>query len=227
METGKAAEDLSASYERAMAKSKHLVLSPGGRIPMKDVEITAVSANGELLAGNLAGGGKANPMCAGASKKDADPTENARSLGVFVRFGKFRFVDLGDLTWNKELELVCPNNRLGQVDVYLTTHHGMDMSGPAAIVHALAPRVAIMNNGARKGGSPVAWKAVKSSPGLEDLWQVHHAVAGGNETNVGEDLIANMDEKCQGFGLMVSAEKNGAFGVTNQRSGKSKQYAAR
>jgi hypothetical protein len=144
-----------------------------------------------------------------------------------VRFGKFRFVDLGDLTWNKELELVCPNNRLGPVDVYLTTHHGMDISGPPAIVHALAPRVAIMNNGAKKGGSPAAWRAVKSSPGLEDLWQVHFALGAGKEANVGEEMIANVDEACKGLGLMVSAEKSGTFSVTNERNGKSKQYAAK
>jgi competence protein ComEC len=144
-----------------------------------------------------------------------------------VRYGKFRFVDLGDLTWNKELDLVCPANRLGPVDVYLTTHHGMDTSGPAAIVHSLAPRVAIMNNGAKKGGAVPAWQVLKSSPGLEDLWQVHFALGGGKENNVAEEMIANPDEACKGLGLMVSAGKNGAFSVTNERNGKTKQYAAR
>ncbi len=227
METGQAADELSASYEKAMAKSKHLVLKPGDHIPIKELDIVAVSSNGDLLDKSLPGGGKANPLCAGTPKKDADPSENARSLGIYVRYGKFRFVDLGDLTWNKELELVCPNNRLGAVDVYLTTHHGMDASGSAGIVHAFAPRVAIMNNGAKKGGTPVAWRAIKSSPGLEDLWQVHFALAGGKEANVGEEMIANMDETCKGFGLMVSAEKSGAFSVTNERNGKSKRYAAK
>ena len=226
-ETGKAAEELSASYEKAMAKSKHLVLKAGDRIPIKELDITAVSARGEALAGNLTGGGAPNPLCAAAPKKEADPTENARSLGIHVRFGKFRFLDLGDLTWNKELELVCPNNRLGPVDVYLTTHHGMDASGPAAIVHSIAPRVAIMNNGAKKGGAAPAWQAVKASPGLEDLWQVHFALGGGKDNNVAEEMIANVDEACKGFGLMMSAEKSGAFSVTNERNGKTKQYAAK
>ena len=227
METGPGPERLSASYEKAMGKAKHLVLKPGDRIPFKEMEVTAVSANGELIGKNLAGGGAPNALCAAAPKKNDDPTENARSLGVHVRYGKFRFLDLGDLTWNKELELVCPNNRVGKVDVYLTTHHGMDASGPAAIVHSLAPRVAIMNNGAKKGGAAPAWQAVKASPGLEDLWQVHFALAGGKENNAAEEMIANVDEKCQGFGLMVSAAKTGAFSVTNERNGKTKQYAAR
>ena len=227
METGQNAERLSASYEKAMGKSKHLVLKPGDRIPFKEMEVTAVSANGESIGKNLAGGGAPNALCAAAPKKDVDPTENARSLGIHVRYGKFRFLDLGDLTWNKELELVCPNNRVGPVDVYLTTHHGMDASGPAAIVHSLAPRVAIMNNGAKKGGAVPAWQAVKASPGLEDLWQVHFALAGGKDNNAAEDMIANVDEKCQGFGLMVSAGRNGAFSVMNERNGKTKQYVAR
>ena len=226
-ETGKAAEELSASYEKAMGKSKHLVLKAGDRIPIKELDITAVSARGEAVARNLTGGGAPNPLCAAAPKKESDPTENARSLGIHVRFGKFRFLDLGDLTWNKELELVCPNNRLGPVDVYLTTHHGMDASGPAAIVHSIAPRVAIMNNGAKKGGAVPAWQVIKASPGLEDLWQVHFALGGGKDNNVAEEMIANVDEACKGFGLMMSAEKSGAFSVTNERNGKTKQYAAK
>lgn len=228
-ETGDRAAQLSASYQKATetAKAKHLVLKPGDKIPLTGVDVTAVTARGEAIGKALAGGGKANPHCAGATQKAVDPTENARSLGVFVRYGKFRFVDLGDLTWNKEIELVCPANRLGAVDVYLTTHHGMDASGPAAIVHALQPRVAIMNNGAKKGGAAPAWQAVKASPGLEDLWQVHFALAGGKENNVGEAQIANVEEKCQGFGLRVSAEKSGAFSVTNERNGQSKHYAAK
>ncbi len=226
-ETGKAAEELSASYEKAMGKSKHLVLKAGDRIPIKELDITAVSARGEVVARNLTGGGAPNPLCAAAPKKEVDPTENARSLGIHVRFGKFRFLDLGDLTWNKELELVCPNNRLGPVDVYLTTHHGMDASGPAAIVHSIAPRVAIMNNGAKKGGAVPAWQVIKASPGLEDLWQVHFALGGGKDNNVAEEMIANVDEACKGFGLMVSAEKSGAFSVTNERNSKTKQYAAK
>ncbi|MEZ5353127.1 MAG: MBL fold metallo-hydrolase [Bryobacteraceae bacterium] len=226
-ETGGAADGLAASYGRAVAKGKHLILKPGDRIPLKEVDVRAVTARGELIAKPLKGAGQQNPLCPAATRKDVDPTENARSLGIVVQFGKFRFADLGDLTWNKELDLVCPTNRLGKIDVYLTTHHGMDMSGPAQIVHAMAPRVAIMNNGAKKGGAPVAWQVVKQSPGLEDLWQVHFALAGGKENNVGEEMIANVDEKCQGFGLSVSAQSNGAFSVTNQRNGKTKSYAAK
>lgn len=225
-ETGKPAEELSTSYMRAVAKGKHLVVRPGDRIPLKGVDVRVVVARGDALAKALPGGGQSNQFCAGAAKKADDPSENARSLGVVVQYGKFRFADFGDLTWNKEIDLVCPNNRIGKVDVYLTTHHGMDASGPPAIVHALQPRVAIMNNGSKKGGAPPAWQVIKSSPGFEDIWQVHFAVAGGRENNADEAFIANMDEST-GHGLSLSAERTGAFKVANARNGKTKAYAAR
>lgn len=225
-ETGPSADKLTQSYQRAMAKGKHLVVKPGDLVPVKGATIRVVTARGDVVGKGLKGSG-ANPACNGVEQKKPDATENARSLGILVEYGKFRFVDLGDLTWNKELELACPENRLGGVDVYLTTHHGMDASGPAAIVHGLRPRVAIMNNGAKKGGSPAAWQVVKRSPGLEDFWQVHFALAGGKENNVAEDHIANLEEKCQGHGLKVSADKNGAFQVENERNGANKSYAKR
>ena len=144
-----------------------------------------------------------------------------------LTFGKFRFIDLGDLTWNKELDLMCPNNRVGQVDVYLTSHHGLSISGCKALVWALHPRVAIVNNGARKGGEPEAWQVVKSSPGLEDLWQLHYALGGGKEHNVADSYIANPAEKCEGQYLKLSAQPDGSFTVTNSRNGFSKTYKPR
>lgn len=227
-ETGAPAQELSASWDRAVSKGKHLVVKPGDKLPVKGAQVTVVTARGEQIASPLKGGGGPNPMCASAERKAADPSENARSLGILVEFGKFRFVDLGDLTWNKELDLVCPANRIGTIDVYLTTHHGMDISGPAAIVHALRPRVAIMNNGMKKGGAPPAWQVIKASPGLEDLWQVDFATGGGKDNNTAEPMIANPDPaNDRGFGLSVSASKDGAFKVTNERNGHSKTYAAR
>ncbi len=226
-ESGAAAGELFTAYEKAMAKGKHIVVKPGDRIPLRGVDVQVVTARGEQIGAPLAGAGQMNPLCASTERRALDQTENARSVGVLVSYGKFRFVDLGDLSWNKELDLVCPANRVGTVDVYLTTHHGMNMSGPAAIVHALRPRVAIMNNGARKGGTPEAWQAVKSSPGLEDFWQVHFSIPAGKENNVGEAQIANLEEACQGFGVQLSAESDGSFSVVNQRTGFRKSYAAR
>jgi len=226
-ETGKGADEMNALFDRAAAKSKSLVVKPGDRIPLKGAEVVVVAARGEKIAKPLPGAGGANASCAQAKQMDVDKSENARSAGFLLTFGKFRFLDLGDLTWNKELELACPQNLLGTVDVYLTTHHGMNISGPAELVHSLRPRVAIMNNGAKKGGSPEAWQVVRQSPGLEDFWQIHFALAGGKENNTSEDKIANMEEACQGYGLSLSAKKDGSFSVQNGRNGVKKEYKPR
>ncbi len=107
----------------------------GGKVGLKDVRLDIVSSNGEVLSK----GGAANSYCASAVKKDPDPTENARSLGFKLTYGKFTFLDLGDLTWNKELELACPENHLGHVTLFQATHHGFynDNSGAPAHVWAL------------------------------------------------------------------------------------------
>src|SRR5206468_2359764 len=125
----------------------------------------------------------------GSNLEDADATENARSVGVLITFGKLRFIDLGDLTKQKERDLVCPNNLIGTVDLFLTTHHGWNQSNAKVIVDALHPRVSIMNNGAHKGGSPDAWETIRNSPGLQDLWQLHYAMDSDKALNVQEMFI--------------------------------------
>lgn len=223
-ETGKMPDELNMVYEKAKAATKHLVVKPGDRIPVKGLDIQVVAARGERIAGALPGGGQQNPQCAQAEQKKPDPSENARSVGFLLTFNGFRFIDLGDLTWNKELELACPSNAIGPVDVYLTTHHGLDQSGPAALVHALRPAVAIMNNGAKKGGAASAWKIVRSSPGLEDLWQLHFAMAGGTETNSPDTFIANLQEQCAGNHLRLTVQPDGQYSVFNSRNNYTKSY---
>jgi len=224
-ETGAGPDALYSAYKNAWGTGEHIAVKPGDKIPVKGLDVLVVSANGELIHTPLKGAGAPNARCGKDERRPEDKTENARSTGTLITFGKFRMIDLGDLTWNKEQDLVCPNNLVGTVDVYLTTHHGMDMSGSATIVHALKPRVAIMNNGATKGASKPAWEVVHSSPGILDLWQLHYAVNGGADHNVNEQLIANPDEKNdKGNYLKLSAEANGNFTVTNPRNGHSKTY---
>jgi len=219
------AKALEEAYRKVLATgARRMTVKPGDVLPLKGVRVEIVAARGERIAGAVKGGGQKNPLCAQAERRADDPTENARSIGFVLTYGRFRFVDLGDLTWNKELELACPEHRIGPVDLYLTTHHGLDQSGCPQIVHGMRPRVAIMNNGARKGGSPAAWRIVASSPGLQDLWQLHYSLAGGKEANVGEERIANLDEKCQGFGIEVEASRDGVLTVRNQRNGYAKTY---
>lgn len=225
-ETIKDARELTAAWEKAVATGKRLTVKPGDKLPLKGVDLLFVAANGEGVSTPVNGGGAANPAC-GAAEFPVDPTENAKSVGFLLTYGKFRTINLGDLTSQKEAALVCPQNRLGKVDLYLTTHHGLDTSNSQPIVHALAPRVVVMNNGAKKGGSPKAWNIIKSSPGLEDLWQLHFAVAGGKDANVADSFIANLNEACEGQHIKVSAMNDGSFHVLNTRNKYSKTYAAK
>jgi beta-lactamase superfamily II metal-dependent hydrolase len=224
VESGKNPDALFGAYQEARNKGKHLPVKAGDKIPLKGVDVQVVAAAGEKLGAPLAGGGAANPLCASFQPRAEDKSENARSVGHVLTFGKFRMINLGDLTWNKENELVCPTNLLGPVDVYLTTHHGMNMSGPDTIVHALKPRVAIMNNGAKKGGTPEAWQVIRKSPGLEDIWQLHFAVAGGKDNNAPDSFIANTDPECEGKWIKLAVQPDGAFTVVNGRNGYSKTY---
>jgi competence protein ComEC len=222
-ETGDQPAALYNAYTAVRDKGEHVVARPGEGLKVGDLDVRFVSAGGSLITTAVAGGGAANPACAAYTPKAADPTENARSVGMVITYGQFRMLDLGDLTWNKEHDLVCPNNLLGTVDVYLTTHHGLDQSGLPALVHAVHPRVAIMNNGARKGGSAEAWSTVRSSPGLEDLWQLHYATANDAAHNVAEPMIGNLDETTASE-ITIAAERSGSFVVTNTRNSHQKRY---
>ena len=224
-ETGTAAEELFQEYQRVRAGARHLVVRPGAALPITGLEALVVAARGEIIPDGVTGQRAQNPLCETTARKEPDPGENARSVGLLLSFGSFRLLNLGDLTWNKELELACPANRLGTVDVYLTTHHGLDSSNPPALVHAVRPRVAIMNNGARKGGTPDAWRIIRDAPGLEDLWQLHFAEAGGSTHNAPEPYIANPDESTAHW-LKLSARRDGSFSVTNGRTGYRKEYPA-
>ena len=142
-----------------------------------------------------------------------------------ITYGEFRFLDLGDLTKKKELELACPDNLVGNVGLFLVTHHGADLSNPKALVWALHPRVAVIDNGARKGASPAAWQIVHDAPGLQDLWQLHYAAESDKDHNVDSDHIANVKENCEGKYLKVTADPDGSFTLTNARTGYQKTYA--
>jgi len=224
-EAGSAAE-VYAAYEPVRAKGRHLQPKPGDTLPITGLTARIVASGGELLKTALNEPAAANSLCAQFKPRDPDPTENARSLGLVLELGRFRMLDLGDLTWNKEHDLVCPANLLGSVDVYLTTHHGLNSSGPAVVVHAVRPRVVVMNNGATKGGTSEALQIIRSSPGLEDVWQLHYAKNASAAENSKEDLIANPDESTADW-IKLSADADGSFVVTNGRNGYTKAYPAR
>jgi hypothetical protein len=165
-----------------------------------------------------------NSFCGSSSDIQADLTENARSLGVLLNFGKLKILDLGDLTRDKEAELMCPINKLGHIDLLVVSHHGLSQSSSAALVDAISPRVAIMDNGARKGGSPSVWDIVTKAPGLEDLWQLHYSEEGGPTHNVAAPQIANLQGPDTGHYLKVTAFEDGRLEVFNSRDGVTKAY---
>jgi competence protein ComEC len=229
VEHGKDEDQLFNAYYAVRAKGKHIQVRPGDKIPIRGIDVRVLTAGGEEIGDPLPGAGASNSLCASTKPGEMDPSENAQSVGILIQYGKFRMIDLGDLTWQKEYELVCPKNKVGAVDVYLSTHHGMNLSGGPEIVHALHPRVAVMNNGAVKGGSPEAWQVIRASPGLEDLWQLHFAEDGGKGNNVAEEFIANPgDDPNQPSAnwIKLSAQPDGAFMVINSRNHKSKTYKA-
>jgi competence protein ComEC len=214
-----------AAYEKTIAGHAHVVVKPGWGLPIKGLEVRILTAAGEHITNPLPGQGQANSYCASEAKPEEDATENARSIGMLITFGKFRFLDLGDLTKKKELEIACPNNMIGTVDLFLVTHHGSDLSNTKALDWAVHPRVAIFDNGPRKGASPAAWQIVHDSPGLEDLWQLHYAAESDRDHNVDDAHIANVKENCEGKLIKVTADADGTFTVTNTRTGEQKTYS--
>jgi competence protein ComEC len=213
-----------AAYEKVFAQGKHIVLKPGDEIPMKGVKVEVLTAAGEHLKAAMPGAGQANPYCVSEPAAEIDPSENADSVGILITYGKFRFLDLGDLTKKKELELVCPNNLIGTVDLFLATHHAGDTSNPKAAVFALQPKVAVMNAGARKGGDAVVWQIITNSPGLEDMWQLHYVMDGGKDHNASDAYIANMEEMCQGRFIKATALANGTFTLSNSTNNHEETY---
>ena len=217
------------AYDEVVAKARHLVVQAGDKIPFKGVDVLVVTSAGKAIQTPVQGGGAPNPLCPTTAPKtwsgtNEDQSENAQSIGLLFTFGQFRMVDLADLTWNKELALMCPNNPIGTVDLFMVSHHGTDISNSPALVHALRPKVAIMNNGARKVGAPAALKVIRSSPGLEALYQLHWSVAAGPEGNAPDEFIANLQDSPDGKWIKVSARQDGSFTVTNGRTGATRAF---
>jgi beta-lactamase superfamily II metal-dependent hydrolase len=215
------------AYLKAIEGKPRRIVHPGDTIDLPGLSTIVLAADGEHIAAVPGVKPAPNPYCASEPKWDLDTTENPRSAGVLVRFGKFRFLDLGDLTKAKEIPLVCPENRIGAVDLYMVNHHGFNQSNARAFVDAIHPRVAIMDNGAHKAGSPEAWQTVHESSGLEDLWMLHTAEDSDAAHNSAEPLIANPKGGGDGAFLKVVASADGSFSVMNSRTGQTKEYAAR
>jgi len=242
-----------ARYDSILSKAKHTVARPGDRVAVTGLDWRIVQSAGKSIATPLAGAGASNAAaCARFEHKPdaARPDDNSQSVGSVITFGRFRVLDLGDLLWNNEHDLVCPRNMVGAIDLYMVTHHGLASSGSPTLVHAVRPRVAVMQNGTRKGGAPATFTTLRTSPGLEDVWTLHWSYAAGVEHNSPGALIANVDSTATIASVLtaapgaqptppsdpahapahyikISARRDGSFTVTNSRNGFSKAYGPR
>lgn len=247
-------------YAALHAKARHVVATPGYRIPMAGLDWRILTSAKAAVKSALPGAGQPNPYCANFRKQEVNPvsgqpvgnTEDEQSVGSHVTFGRFRLLYLADLPWNGEFNLMCPTNRVGTVDLFVASRHGQFSSNSEALVHAVRPRVAIVNNGVRKGGQPDTMRILFTAPRLEDVWQVHFSELSGQEYTVPGAFIANLFDQPQlsmpvapmtpvargaqappvpthdgpAYWLKIVAQTDGSFTVTNSRNGFSKSYAA-
>jgi beta-lactamase superfamily II metal-dependent hydrolase len=239
-----------AAYAELYTKAKHIVVKPGDRLPITGVEWRIATSAGKVLKSPpLPGGGKTNPHCKDytpmAGTAGLNDPDDAQSVGSVIILGQFRAADFGDLWRTKELELMCPNNPLGSVDLLFANSHGAIASGSLPFVRGLQPRVVLIQNGTRKGAALDPMKTILASPGLEGLWQMHWSYNAGIEANTPGQFIANVDDAATiagvltaapggggrgnaghapAYWLKVSAFPDGSFTIANPRNGFSRAY---
>jgi beta-lactamase superfamily II metal-dependent hydrolase len=220
--------DAYAAYQKVLAtgKYKHITAKPGEVLPVEGMHVQVLTADGAMIQHPLPGAGQPNPFCKVSEVRPLDQTENARSVGSLITFGKFRILDMGDLTWDKEMDLMCPNNRIGRVDLLIVSHHGWFHSSSPALVDATAPQVAIMDNGDTKGGSKPTVETIRKIPGLEAEYQLHYSEEAGPD-NPPDKFLANLHGPDTGYGIEVVASPSGGFSVRNDRTGATTNFPAR
>lgn len=217
---------------REASKGKSKTLKPGDVLPLKksnggqELKLLVLCANQEVIPEKP--GAAANPIAGDHKPRPKDTSDNANSLGFLLQYGNFRFLDLGDLTWNIEHKLVSPSDRIGKVDVYQVTHHGLNISNNPVVIRTVEPRVAIFNNGARKGGHTDVMAELRRVPGIRGIYQMHRNLTVGASENAEPDFIANAEEKCQGESIKLAVAADGkAYAVTVGSKGKAKEYQTR
>jgi competence protein ComEC len=230
-----------------VAGARRTIVKPGDTIPLRGVQVQVVSAEGPTIAKAINGGGP-NPLCTNAPQMSPAGPENQRMVGLLITYGKFKLLSLADLDWQKEMELACPINKVGQVTMYTVSRHGgLDDSGAPAFIGAIRPQVMVMNNGPKKGlgqtddrAKPIvmpnaapyeknSYLRLAKNPGVEGIWQLHLSLIDQDPAhNTSRDMIANFEDTadCKGNGISATVAADGKFTITNGRNGFSKSYTA-
>jgi beta-lactamase superfamily II metal-dependent hydrolase len=218
---------------RTASGGKSTMLKAGDEIKLKQapgspaVKLLCVCASGEVIAEKA--GASANPFAKEHKPAPIDTSDNARSLGFVLSFGDFCFLDLGDLTWNVEHRLVSPTNRIGEVDVYQVTHHGLEISNNPVLIKSVNPRVAVCNNGPRKGGHPSVIATLRRLPDIQGIYQLHRNLGATDGENADADHIANdlrKKQTGQTIALAVAADAK-SYKVTVPGKGKTRTFRTR
>ena len=220
---------LMPAYKQA-TQGRTQLLHPGEKLPLKQaagapqIELICLGADGNAIPPKP--GEPPNPRCAKQAPRP-DPSQNAKSVALKLTYGKFSFFDGGDLTWDKEAQLVCPTNRVGTIDLFQVNHHGLDLSSNPELLESASPRVLVINNGPDKGPEANCWKTVKSLKTVQTIWQVHRNVKNPPGQNTEAKYIANNDANCKAQYIQAQVQANGAYSVQIGKDGTRQEYGPR
>ncbi len=215
---------------RAAAQNQSKTLKAGDMLPLKSGEtplsVKIVTASREVIPNE----GKPNPFAKLHQPRPRDASDNAASVSFLLKFGDFKFLCCGDLTWNVEAKLMLPNNPLGQVDLFMVTHHGLPASNNPVLVRAIDPVVAVMCNGPTKGGHADTIATLRQCESLKDLYQLHRNVKLKADEQTPKEFIANGGQTagCQGTWVKASVAPDGkSYTVQIGPDGKTRTYRVR
>ncbi len=215
---------------RSASQNRSKTVKAGDLLPLKSgstpLKVQVVTASGEVIPNQ----GKPNPFSVLHQPQPEDTSDNAKSISLLLTFGRFKFLCCGDLTWNTEAKLMSPNNPLGQIDLFMATHHGLNVSNNPVMVLAVDPRVCVCCNGPTKGADKETIETFKRIKSLQAMYQLHRNVRLTENDQAPPEDIANKAEtaKCQGIWVKSSVAKDGQnFTVQIGPSGTQKTFETR